>query len=229
MIDNLNANELARLVKRIERLEAAAPVGFTAVSRGALRIVSDEGLIVEGSARISGVMTGDGTLLWTGPITFTGPFTINGATTQNGEYTVDGDTTVNGDFDVVGTWDLQGNGKITGNVGMTGVLTIQTGGAVKVGTVTLGITSNGRPGLDFDGATLTENNDRLAMESGGVGGAVAGVAPTFAVVAFSENSVVASGDRVTVRGPLYAPDLRTISGVSSNMVQDPETGEIGVS
>jgi hypothetical protein len=226
MIDNLNANELARLVKRIERLEAAAPVGFTAVSRGALRIVSEEGLIVEGSARISGVMTGDGTLLWTGPITFTGPFTINGATTQNGQYTVDGDTTVNGDFDVVGTWDLQGNGKITGNVGMTGVLTIQTGGAVKVGTVTLGITSNGRPGLDFDGATLTENADRLALESGQ---ATIGVAPGFAAVAFNENSVVVSDDRITIEGPVYMPGLPTISGVSGNVSIDPETGQLGTS
>jgi hypothetical protein len=224
MIDNLNANELARLVKRIERLEAAAPVGFTAVSRGALRIVSEEGLIVEGSARISGVMTGDGTLLWTGPITFTGPFTINGATTQNGEYTVDGDTTVNGDFDVVGTWDLQGNGKITGNVGMTGVLTIQTGGAVKVGTVTLGITSNGRPGLDFDGATLTENADRLALESGQ---AVVGVAPTFAAVAFDDRVVRVSEDGTTISGPVFMPDLPPISGVSSNVFVDPDTGELG--
>jgi hypothetical protein len=225
MLDNLNSNELAKLVRRIEKLEAAAPVGFTAVSRGALRIVSEEGLIVEGSARISGVMTGDGTLLWTGPITFTGPFTINGATTQNGEYTVDGDTTVNGDFDVVGTWDLQGNGKITGNVGMTGVLTIQTGGAVKVGTVTLGITSNGRPGLDFDGATLTENADRLALESGQ---AVVGVAPTFAALAFDESSVVASADRVTINGRLFAADLRPVTGVSANVRVDPDTGEFEV-
>jgi cytoskeletal protein CcmA (bactofilin family) len=240
---------IRKLVERIERLERAAPIGFSAVSRGALRITSEEGLIVEGSARISGVLDGDGQLLWSGPITFTGPFTINGATVQNGEYTVtgpfhvngttdiNGNTTVNGVFDVVGDstftgevtidggWHLNGDGDIAGNVGMTGTLTIQVGGSIQVGTVKLGVTSNGRPGLDFDGATLTENADRLALESGQ---AVVGVAPTFAALAFGSKVVRVSADGTTIAGAVFLPDLPTISGVSANVTADPDTGELGV-
>jgi hypothetical protein len=251
-MDRLNmetADVIRKLVERIERLERAAPVGFTAVSRGALRITSDEGLIVEGSARISGVLDGDGDLIWSGPIVFTGGFTINGTTVQNGEYTVtgpfhvngttdiNGNTTVNGLFDVVGAskftgevtvdggWHLNGDGDIRGNVSMTGVLTVGVGGAIQVGTVTLGVTSNGRPGLDFDGATLTENADRLALESGQ---AVVGVAPQFSAVAFGSKVVRVSEAGTTVVGPIFLPDLPTISGVSANVTVDPATGELGV-
>lgn len=220
------ADVIRKLVERIERLERGAPVGYTAVSSGALRITSEEGLIVEGSARISGVMNGDGTLNWSGPITFTGPFEINGTTVQNGEYTVtgpfhvngttdiNGDTTVNGVFDVVGPstftgevtidggWHLNGDGDITGQVQVTGDLKVTgdieilSGGRIKVGDMIFAPTS----------------------ESGAVGSITSPVALNLksALTSMSGSAIV--DDRLTVVGEIRLPFVG--SGTGTPLVID---------
>lgn len=117
------AAEIRELKRRIRVLETQAPVGFTAVSRGALRILSPEGLIVEGSASVTGTLTGSGTFDWTGPMNLKGAQTITGPTTFTGMMTVNG------------SWKFAGNGQITGNVSLTGDL---TAGNVKISPSTAG-------------------------------------------------------------------------------------------
>lgn len=211
---------IRKLVERIERLERSAPVGFTAVSRGALRITSDEGLIVEGSARISGTLDGDGHLIWSGDVVFTGPFTIDGTTVQNGEFTVtgpfhvngttdiNGKTTVNGQFDVVGPskftgtvtidggWHLNGNGDIAGNVQVTGNIELLGGGRIKVGDMIIAPTS----------------------ESGAVGSITSPVALNLksALTSMSGSAIV--DDRLTVVGEIRLPFVG--SGTGTPLVID---------
>lgn len=236
MLDNLNSDEMAKLVRRIEKLEAAAPVGFTAVSRGALRITSDEGLIVEGSARISGRLLGDGELTWTGPITFTGPFTIDGTTVQNGEYTVtgpfhvngttdiNGDTTVNGLFDVVGDsnftgevtidggWHLNGDGDITGEVTVTGLWHLNGDGDI-AGDVE--VTGN----VKIQPGGVLNVGDGLTLEPLGAGGGAINFNPTGSIAASAlgrinivppdlNGSVTIGAGRIDVSGTINVSALQ---------------------
>ena len=122
---------------------------------------------------------------------------------------VNGSAVITGWLIVTGVLKLVGTLLLEGVINLTGVMTVVTGGKIKVGTVELGITSNGRPGLDFNGATLTENADRLAMESGS---AVIGVAPEFSAVAFGSNSVVVNNTTTTITGPIKAASLTAAPG-----------------
>lgn len=156
--DNLNDSQLRDLLRRVRILETTQPVGYTSVSEGALRIVSAEGLIVEGSESVTGTLTVSGTLTLSGTlnadgtITFTGPVTISGATDITGPLTVTGDTGLNGDTTVNGPFHVQGATDITGTLGIKGASTLEGnmsvtgGGKVTVGSMVLD------PGLSNGGA-----------------------------------------------------------------------------
>jgi hypothetical protein len=222
----VNLNYLdGRQNRRMNRLERGTPLGSSAVSRGRTRFIGEESIVIEGSGRVSGTLVVDGSLDGDGKISWTGPAEFDGDVKITKSLDVTADTNLSGPTLIDDTLDVTAETRLRGGTTLEADMTVTNGGKVKVGTVELGITSNGRPGLDFDGATLTENSDRLALESGQ---AVVGVAPTFAAVAFGESSVVVSEDRTTVRGPVYLTDLRTISGVSSNVAIDPTTGLLGV-
>lgn len=95
---------VARLTRDVRVLQTQAPVGFTAVSRGALRILSNEGLIVDGSARVAGwlVVTGTGRVVGrlegSGTLDWTGPWFLRGAGQITGNLNLTGDTTLDGDL-----------------------------------------------------------------------------------------------------------------------------------
>lgn len=114
--DDLDRSAVIRdLKRRIRVLETQAPVGFTAVSRGALRIISPEGLIVDGSARVGGRLDGSGTFDWTGPMWLRGSIMLPGNLTGVGTLLWSG------------PWELRGNGDITGDVGIDGDLSLGSG------------------------------------------------------------------------------------------------------
>jgi hypothetical protein len=218
MMVNLNYLN-PRTGKRQNRVERGAPIGFSSVGRGALRIYSEEGLIVDGSARISGVLDGDGTLNWTGDSN------LNGDVYVTKTLNVTADTNLSGPTVIDDTLDVTAETRLRGDTTLESDMEVINGGSVKVGTVMLGVTSNGRPGLDFDGATLTEDADRLAMESGT---AVVGVAPTFAAVAFANKSIVVNGTRTTVNGGLALGSLSEVpaAGRTPNLWIDPASGVV---
>lgn len=79
---------------------------------------------------------------------------------------------------------LNGDGTITwtGPFNLTGTETVNGGGKIVVaGSVpmTLGVTSDGRPGVEFAGGRMTSDGSRIAMSSGS---SVVGAASTFASI-----------------------------------------------
>jgi hypothetical protein len=179
-IDNLNDGEMKDVLRRLRALEKQASAGFTSVNRGAFRIASPEGLIVEGSAKVTGELKGEGTLNWTGPVNVSGD---------------DVSITLNGAIPVV-------LGKIGGFVGLlfgTGARLIGWAGGAAL------FAPNGQSGL-------VVTNDAVSVAAGGYNG-------------FSVNG---GADGTKILGPVFMPDLPTISGVSANVFVDPDTGKLGV-
>ena len=88
--------EIRRLADRVRRLESATPLQNASISRGALRVVSAEGLIVEGSSRVSGTLIVSGTFEMDGTQNLTGTLVVSGDTTITGDVTISGDFAVTG-------------------------------------------------------------------------------------------------------------------------------------
>ncbi|MEJ1087059.1 hypothetical protein WDU99_01865 [Microbacterium sp. Mu-80] len=113
--------EIRELKRRIRVLESASPLGYSSISEGALEIRSAEGLIVVGSARVDGTLSGSGTFSWTGGMNLQGDQNVTGPTTFTGQMTVNG------------PWTLVGAGSITGNVDLEGILSLLSDLLVKAG------------------------------------------------------------------------------------------------
>ncbi|WP_193596067.1 hypothetical protein [Microbacterium sp. YJN-G] len=144
MVDNLGdlKQEIRDLMRRIRVLESASPLGWSSVTEGALEIRSPEGLIVIGSAKVSGTLTGSGTFDWTGPMNLQGAQTITGPTTFTGQMTVNG------------PWKFVGNGQITGDVDVTGNIKILPGGKIQVGDMIIDPTGGGS--VTFPGGAVVQ-------------------------------------------------------------------------
>lgn len=133
---------LRKLESRVKSLETTPRLQNASISKGALRILSDEGLIVVGSARIDGVLTGSGSFNWDGDMNLTGSQTITGPTTFTGTLTVNG------------AWSLDGNGDITGNVDLTGDFRVATGGRILVDDMVIDPTGGGS--VTFPGGAVVQ-------------------------------------------------------------------------
>jgi len=145
--DNPHDPMIVDILRRLRELETASPLGSSSITRGALRVASNEGLKVEGSAKVSGwlIVTGtervigrlegSGTFDWTGPMNLQGAQSVTGPTTFTGKVNINGDVDINGPLNVLGVWKLTGNGEITGDVNLTGEL---TAGNVRISPNTAG-------------------------------------------------------------------------------------------
>ena len=111
---------LRKLESRVKTLETAPRLQNSSISKGALRILSPEGLIVVGSASVSGLLDVDGTLDGTGSFDWSGPWELSGA----GQIT--------GDVTATGTWTWQGDLNLSGDMDVTGDITILPGGRIVV-------------------------------------------------------------------------------------------------
>lgn len=123
-VRNIDENEWKELKDRVRKLESGSPTGFTSITRGSLRVASPEGLIVEGSQRVSGTLRVTGTEIVDGTLRITGTLTVQGPTTLGGRTTISGDTTVSGRFDVDGPVTVDGNLNINGTTKITGDTTV---------------------------------------------------------------------------------------------------------
>lgn len=144
------------ILQRLSVLERQAKNGFSSITRGSLRVASAEGLIVQGSARVSGALivsgnesvTGTlevsgvqhvtGTLIVDGDLDVNGPTNITGATVITGTFQIDGATTINGVTVVNGDMDINGTLDLAGTLNVTG------GGKIQAGSVVIDGTSGGR-------------------------------------------------------------------------------------
>lgn len=142
--DNPRDSMIPDILRRLRALETASPLGSSSITRGALRVASNEGLKVEGSAKVSGwlIVTGtarvtgrlegSGTFDWTGPMNLQGAQSVTGPTTFTGKVDINGEADINGPLDVLGVWKLTGDGTITGDVGISGNLAMKSGGKITV-------------------------------------------------------------------------------------------------
>lgn len=143
MTDNPRDPQMRDILKRLKKLETASPVGNTSVSEGALEIRSNEGLLVDGSAkvngwlvvtgteRVTGRLEGSGTFDWTGPMNLRGAQNITGNATFTGQVQINGPTTIAGTLNVSGATTLNNT------------LTIGAG-QIKAGDVTITPSGGGR-------------------------------------------------------------------------------------
>lgn len=130
------------------------------------------GLIVDGTQRVSG------TLEITGDLTVTGPTKLDGKTDIGGDTTVTGDLDVKGPLDVTGATKLDGKTDIGGNTTVDGTLdikgkstlqndlSVQGGGKVKVGGMTLDPTIASGAMTFSNGAQVFTNGDSIQMLRG---------------------------------------------------------------
>lgn len=119
-----------KLVADVKALKLATPHNNASVSRGAFQVLSSEGLIVQGSERITGQWFLDG-VGWV-----TGTLNIDGLLDIGGTLDVDGSATFNGDSRFVGTLDVEGPSTFSGTVDVTGDIKV-IGNAVFDGDVSI--------------------------------------------------------------------------------------------
>ena len=82
--DSIGRGEFEALARQVRAPSTQSPLGNSAITSGALRVASAEGLIVQGSALVIGLLDGTGTFHWAGPMT------IDGITQFNGPLGLDG-------------------------------------------------------------------------------------------------------------------------------------------
>ncbi|PPG25965.1 hypothetical protein C5E10_18010 [Pseudoclavibacter sp. RFBG4] len=146
------------LARRVKRHGTQNPAGDTSVTEGTFRVASDEGLIVEGSERITGVWfldgvgevtgslsifggpDGAGSLFASGTVDFEGVFTAAGKNTLSGENLLSGPTKITGAF------EIEGATKVTGTF-ETAEGGVKLGGPVEI-TDTLDVTAKTKLGGD---------------------------------------------------------------------------------
>lgn len=138
-IDNTAQGNLGDIFRRLRALEHASNMNSSAVGRGGIRVhggggitIENGGLVVSGSATISGILDATGSINMEGTFTATGtvrlsgqtdiwgPLIVTGDTDLDGTTTISGNTSVTGDFTVTGPTDLNGVTTIAGNTTVTG-------------------------------------------------------------------------------------------------------------
>lgn len=158
------AAEVRDLMRRIRVLESASPIGQSSVSEGALEIRSNEGLLVDGSAKVNGWLIVTGTERVTGRLEGSGTFDWTGPMYLRGAQNITGDVTFTGQMTVNGPWDLVGNGDITGDVNLTGDINVTGGGRIKAGLVVINPSSSG--GVIEFGAGEIRGGDGIGLYPG---------------------------------------------------------------
>jgi len=216
-IDNPNDSDIAELFRRVRDLETQSPVGFTSVTRGALRIASNEGLLVQGTARTSGTQYIDGRLEGAGTFDWTGPMWLRGSIMLPGNLTGVGTLLWSG------PWELRGNGSITGSAAITGTLNV-AGATTLNNDLTLGTGRIVVGPMVFDrggayGGRITAPT--LVLDSGSVLGSGT-IGATGGLVAFAGGVTATTGDIVAASGDIKAV-LGDVGGFSKSFWIDHPT------
>jgi predicted acyltransferase (DUF342 family) len=151
--DYVSRSELDAFLREAREMLHGYNLGNSTIDRGALRVVSAEGLIVEGSQRVSGTLivsgeeTVDGILTVTGTLIVSGEANVTGSTEFTGDTTFTGTTDITGPTMITGTFGIDGDTTITGDVTLTGNFTVTGAGKIKVGSVELSAGIGGSGGL----------------------------------------------------------------------------------
>lgn len=204
MIDDLNDSHamLRQLAHRVRRLENATPLQDASITRGRLRIASVEGLQVEGSQRVSGVLIVSGEEIVNGILTVTGVLIVSGSSQFTGSTQFTGPTLQTGTFVIDGNTTITGQVAISGDMRLTGDLDVDPGGRIRVnGTnpITLDQDGGGRARVRFNGGEIVGDAGGIAIYTQATSGV----------------NVYITNDGVRMAS------LPTISGVAPNVHMDP--------
>lgn len=181
--DNLNDNPIPSILRRLRILETTAPVGFTSISRGALRVASNEGLLVQGSQKVEGWLVVTGTERVTGLLEVLGTLSVAGQMNVTGPLNTSGEMNVNGPL------------KVSGATTLGAILTLAAGGKIVGGGMTI---ENGKVKFDT-GASLEADGGGARLIAGG--GPRVFVFPTSLGMQYDLNhSIQITGTRTTVQG-----------------------------
>lgn len=200
-IDNLTDPKapIHEIKTRLLVVETQAPLGYSSVTDGQIRIASPQGLWVqgEGGIRLDGRMDADGVIDVTGTLTVKGRDGGSG-----GVFTAEGTNTLSGKNLLSGPTDITGALKIKGATEITGSLTTSEGG------VTLGGPVNITDTLEVSATTkLAGNTD--------IGGTLTISGATVVDNTFRTNGAVTVAGSITVTGSASFQSTLTISGAAS--------------
>lgn len=135
-VRNIRTSQAKKQKDAIRRGQTASPVGHTSITRGGLRVASEEGLTVQGSQRVTGQLYVDGyervggqlevsgSLVVSGNADVTGPMAVRGPLTVRGTTTFVGPLRIEGSAAIVGPLRIEGRVDITGPLVMSGAMTI---------------------------------------------------------------------------------------------------------
>lgn len=218
-IDNLTdpSSPVDNLYTRLTVVETQAPMGYSSVTDGQIRIASPEGLWVEGEGgiKLDGRMDAKGVISITGLLEL-----LNGSTlTVKGTTTVEGSFTASGANNLTGTNNLSGPTTVSGTFGVTGATTISgdftsTGNVFLNGTTRLNGNSFITGTLNVTGATTIQN----ALTTSGnttLGGTLTISGATTVNNTFRTNGAVTVAGSITVTGSASFQSTLTISGAAT--------------
>lgn len=195
------ARELADLKAKLEEYITAPRLQNSSISKGALRILSPEGLIVVGSASVSGLLDVDGTLDGTGSFDWSGPWELSGAGQITGDVTATGTWTWQGDLNLSGDFDMSGSMFVTGDI------TILPGGKMIIGNMIIDPADGGS--VQFPGGAVVRGQGGNGVEM--VAGAyVASVRQGYARLGTSSSNFEVDGfTGMRINGVVSASGLGT--------------------
>lgn len=231
LVDNLDDGELRDLLRRVEDLERGTPLNNAAIGRSGLTVydggvitIENGGLSITGTAEVIGQLIGSGALTWTGEVGFTGQTNLDGPTK------IDGDTTINGDVDMTGIITITGPMNVLGDVDITKTLditglvrlfdsmTVETGGKITVGGMTLSKTTVGG-GIAFsNGGVVAAEGGSVAMYSGT---GYVGASTAYATLTYGVNNVTVNDSRTTVVGNLHVTGTSSAEGAKTFRINHP--------
>jgi hypothetical protein len=216
--DDPDADPLVELEKRVRRLERGSNLGYSSISEGSLRVASMEGLIVEGSERVSGLLLVGGTLTVTGVESITGTLIVSGGQVITGTFRIDGETTINGHTTFNGPTD------IIGALGLSGTLTVKPGGnidvqngTVKVGSMTLDPNIASGAVVFSNGAQVFTSGDSIQVYKGN---AVVQLQGDSAKLQYGGTAIVIDEAGIHFYGPVIAHNLPTIEADANAVAGD---------
>jgi len=216
-INNLDEDPMAEVMRRLKALERAAPVGFTEISRGALIVSSLEGLIVRGSASVTGTLKGIGKFLWNGAVELTSTLLVTaeakfqGATTIQNTLDVTAETVMRGATNIKNTLDVEAATRLRGETTLEKNMTLTGVGAkITVGSMEISTQAGGYGQLSSP--TNIYLNAPFVMAAG--------------VVTTIGNVNV--GGELAVNSKVFLRGLPTKSGVTANVYLDPDTDELSI-
>lgn len=221
--DNPNDSPIPEIIRRLFELETQSMLGSSSVTRGQTRIASNEGLLVEGSQKVSGwlVVTGTervvGRLEGTGVFDWSGDMYLRGAQHITGDVTFDGSLRVNGPIDVYGPWKFIGNGQILGDVEVLG------NGKIRVGNMVIDPADGGS--VTFPGGA------KVQADPGGGARVIAGdailTAGPVASIRKGGSSVIVGDDGITIN-PAGDGDISMLGTIALDMSTVPEVTGTGL-